>query len=104
MHMSVVKEKSVTTAGSSGRALGQAGTSGSSYRKRHLICVHCYHELQQRRLFGLSSYSSRYSMNQEHARTHAHTAHTHTSTHTHARTHPHTHAAHMHTIPSCFDR
>ena len=104
MHMSVVKEKSVTTAGSSGRALGQAGTSGSSYRKRHLICMHCYHELQQRRLFGLSSYSSRYSVNQEHARTHAHTAHTHTSTHTHARTHPHTHAAHMHTIPSCFDR
>ena len=39
MHMSVVREKSVTTAGSSGIALGQAGTSGSHQKVLPNMCA-----------------------------------------------------------------
>ena len=35
------EEEDVTSAGSSGHAFGQAGTSDSSYSERHLIHVHC---------------------------------------------------------------
>ena len=88
-HVSV-KKRSVATAGSLGRALGQAGTLGSRYSERHLISVHCSSGLR-REDCSACCYAPKYSLNPS-VRTHTqHTqaqAHTHTSTHT--RTHDHT--------------
>ena len=101
MHMSVVKKRSVTTAGSSGKPLARTGTLGSRYSELHLICVHCFSGLK-REDCSASRYAAPSTVRiQTYA--HAHTAHTRTSTHTQARTrtrtHKHTVLSHSHFMP-----
>ncbi len=97
MHTPVVKKRDVTSAGSSGQAFGQAGTSDSSYSERHLIYVRCF-QIQERR----PCVSFKYDMNPgsqkhtQHPSTHTHTQHTNTHTHD-APEQAHTHTRHTYT-------
>ena len=82
----------VTSAGSSGHAFGQAGTSDSRYSERHLIYVHCSQSVGKSLCIKWHrvGYETRQSTQ---GHTHAHN----TPTHTHT-TNPrkHTHKTHTH--------